>query len=112
MVSTTKPPGAVPEESILRNITHHFVHAEPERARLDMLRTLLQRKQLIPIIDSIYPVWEVAAAHRLVESGTPYGTVILQVVANDGPGTRTPLSLQPLDWLAHAGSLFQRQVQQ
>lgn len=80
MVSTTKPLGAVPEESVVRNITHHFVHAEPERARLDMLRALVQHKQLIPVIDSIYPVWEAAAAHRLVESSKPWGKVVLQVV--------------------------------
>ncbi|MBA3522784.1 MAG: zinc-binding dehydrogenase [Gemmatimonadales bacterium] len=94
MVSTTRPPGEVPEELILRNITHYFVHAEPGRGRLDMLRALLHRKQLMPIIDSIYPVWEVAAAHRLFESGTPNGKVILQVVADDGPGTSTPLIVQ------------------
>ena len=83
MVSTTKPLGAVPEESVLRNITHHFVHAEPERARLDMLRVLLQRKQLLPVIDSVYPICEAAAAHRLVETATPWGKVILRVVGND-----------------------------
>ncbi len=83
MVSTAKPLGAMPEESILRNITHHFVHAEPDRTRLDMLRALLQRKQLRPVIDSIYPVWEAAAAHRLVETATPWGKVILRIVGND-----------------------------
>lgn len=94
LVSTTMPLGVVAEESLLRNITHHFVHAEPERARLDLIRALLERKQLRPVIDSIYPVWDVAAAHRLVETGAPKGTVILQVVADSHPDTRTPLFLR------------------
>ncbi len=102
MVSAAMPRGAPAEEALRRNITHHFVHAEPERARLDLIRALLERKQLMPVIDSIYPVWEVAAAHRHVEAETPTGKVILQVVADGHPGRRAPFSQASLHQRSHA----------
>ena len=44
-----------------------------------------------PIVDSVYPLAEAAAAHERLESGDQFGKVVLSIPGLTGPGPR-PLS--------------------
>lgn len=69
--------------AIGKNITIHFTHLDQPRTKLDALRTLIERHQLKPLISHVFPLSEVAAAHRLVERGGEgvYGKVVVEVKA-------------------------------
>ncbi|MBA3658699.1 MAG: zinc-binding dehydrogenase [Gemmatimonadales bacterium] len=80
IVSTAPGAGYAPAEALLRNISHHSVHIAPDRPRLDALRTLLERRLLRPVIDSVLPLWAAARAHARLEVGAVTGKLVLQVV--------------------------------
>ncbi len=63
-----------------KNITVHFVFLQRERAKLDAMRAMIDRGQLKPVIDSVMPLSEVAAAHRKLEKGGVRGKIVLRVV--------------------------------
>lgn len=50
------------------------------REKLDYLRALLESGQLRNVIDRCYPLAEIAAAHRYVESGHKRGAVVVTIV--------------------------------
>lgn len=62
-----------------KNITLYFLFLERARYKLDHLRTLSERGQLEPLIDSVLPLSEVAEAHRRLEGGGVKGKLVLQV---------------------------------
>lgn len=80
IVSTVQATGQL-AEAMLRNITHHAVSVEPSRARLDMMRAVIERGQLVPVVDAVLPLWSAAAAHRSAEAQPPRGKLVLQVAA-------------------------------
>ncbi|WP_373047985.1 zinc-dependent alcohol dehydrogenase family protein [Vulgatibacter sp.] len=62
-----------------KNITLHGVFLHRERRRLEELSRLLERKQLVPVIDEVLPLDQIAKAHRRLDSGHGRGKVILEV---------------------------------
>ena len=62
-----------------KNITVHFVFTSQEGNKLDLLRRLIERQQLFPIIDRVMPLSSVAEAHRLLEQGETRGKIVLQI---------------------------------
>jgi NADPH:quinone reductase-like Zn-dependent oxidoreductase len=52
---------------------------QPRRADLELLVELAETGKLRPVIDRVFPLSEVAAAHHHVEEGRPRGRVILSV---------------------------------
>lgn len=64
-----------------RNQTLHGVFVTRERERLDAMRPLFERREIIPLVDRVLPLERVAEAHRRVESGHGRGKVVLQVSA-------------------------------
>jgi NADPH:quinone reductase len=62
-----------------RNLTIYFGFMERSRQKLDTLRLLVESRQLIPVIDSILPLENVAEGHRRLEAGGVRGKIILKV---------------------------------
>ncbi len=62
-----------------RNQTLHGVFLLRERARLEALARLAERKQLRPIIEQTLPLEQVAEAHRRLDSGHGGGKIVLRV---------------------------------
>ncbi len=77
IASTVAATGSGLEDSLARNITHHWVSAEPSRARLDLLCAMIQRGQIVPVIDSVLALEDAASAHRQFEVGGVLGKLIL-----------------------------------
>ncbi len=46
---------------------------EPNRARLDLIRAMIQRGQIVPVIDSVLSLQDAASAHRQLEVGGVLG---------------------------------------
>ena len=78
IVSIVNPAGKL-DEGYRRNVTLHYQYMIRRRATLDMLSTLVQRRLLVPLIDSVIPLAQVADAHRRLESGGMHGKIILNI---------------------------------
>jgi NADPH2:quinone reductase len=60
-----------------KNSTIHFIFTQQKRAKLDHLRSLIERDRIRPVIDSQVPLSEVARAHERIERGSVRGKVVL-----------------------------------
>lgn len=60
---------------------------QPRRSDLELLTELADSGKLRPVIDKIFPLAQVAQAHRLVEEGRPRGRVVLGIGAGDASST-------------------------
>ncbi|MEO1300369.1 MAG: zinc-dependent alcohol dehydrogenase family protein [Cyanobacteria bacterium J06636_16] len=65
-----------------RNLTVHFVFTPQYQAKLVVLRHLIERKQLKPVIDSVMPWHQVIQAHHHLEAGGTRGKIVLQFTDN------------------------------
>jgi NADPH2:quinone reductase len=63
-----------------KNLTIYFGFMERSRYKLDALRVMAECGQLRPVIDSVYPLSEVAEAHRRIEAGGVMGKIVLKVI--------------------------------
>lgn len=64
-----------------KNITLHGVFLTRERRRLEQMRTLFERGQARPLMDTVLPLDEVASAHQRLDSGHGRGKIVLRVAA-------------------------------
>jgi NADPH:quinone reductase len=62
-----------------RNLTLHGVFLTREGRRLREMTPLLERGLVVPLIDSVLPLTEVAQAHERLDSGHGRGKIVLQV---------------------------------
>jgi len=69
----------VAEPAKLRNITVEFMALERARSILEAVAAAVAAGQLEPVIDRIYPLAEVAQAHRDLEAGGRTGKLVLTV---------------------------------
>ncbi|MGW0792824.1 zinc-binding dehydrogenase [Streptomyces sp. NPDC002911] len=76
------------------NATYHFVFVGPGRARLQALSRLVDQGRLRPVIGAVFPLTDIAQAHKLLEDGTtangsprPSGKVAITVHSQDQPPT-------------------------
>ena len=53
---------------------------EPRAHELDVLRPLIEAGEILPIIDKIYPLDQIANAHRHLETKRTRGKVVIQIV--------------------------------
>ena len=56
--------------------------SNPKAADLAVLAALVEEGKLRPVVDSVYPLAETAAALRHVEQGHPAGKVVISVSGN------------------------------
>jgi NADPH:quinone reductase-like Zn-dependent oxidoreductase len=78
IVTIVNPSGRL-DEAYRRNIAIHYQFVQRTRAPLEMLRTLLERKQVVPLVDSVLKLEQAAEAHRRLEAGGVKGKIILEV---------------------------------
>ena len=52
------------------NATYHFLFVGPGRARLEALGRLVDQGKLRPVIGTLFPLADIAQAHKLLEGGT------------------------------------------
>jgi len=62
-----------------KNLSLHFEFLERARFKMEALRTLAERRQLVPVIDSVMPLEAVAEAHRKIEGGGMRGKIVLEI---------------------------------
>ncbi len=77
IVDTPRPQSLL--EAWNRNAAVHFFFVAPNVAALDALRGLLEGGRIRPLIDSVLPLEEAAAAHARLERGGVRGKVVLDV---------------------------------
>jgi len=80
IVSIVNPAGRL-DEAYRRNVTLHYEFLQRRRATLESLKTLLERRQLTPLIDSVLPLEQAPEAHRRLEAGGIKGKIILRIAA-------------------------------
>jgi NADPH:quinone reductase-like Zn-dependent oxidoreductase len=78
IVTIVNPSGKL-DEGYRKNVTIHYEFLQRKRATLDILRTLLERKQVTPLIDSVMKLEQAAEAHRRLEAGGVKGKIVLEV---------------------------------
>ena len=61
----------------IRNQTLYFGFMERTEAKIRALATLAERRQVRPLIDSVFPLEKVADAHRKLEAGGVRGKIVL-----------------------------------
>lgn len=62
-----------------KNLNLHFVFTEQHRTKLEALGQLVERGKLRPYLDSVYPLSQVAEAHRKIEAGGVRGKIVLSL---------------------------------
>jgi NADPH:quinone reductase-like Zn-dependent oxidoreductase len=77
-VTIVNPSGAL-DEGYRRNVAIHYYAIQRAGATVEKLRTLIERKQLTPLIDSVFPLENAADAHRKLEAGGVKGKIVLKV---------------------------------
>lgn len=77
IVDTPRPQSLL--EAWNRNATVHFLFVSPQVATLDALGGLIENGRIRPLIDSVLPLREAAAAHARLERGGVRGKVVLDV---------------------------------
>jgi len=65
----------------IRNLSLYFGFMERTSTKIQMLAKLLERRQLRPVIDSVFPLERVADAHRKIEAGGMRGKIVVTVGA-------------------------------
>jgi NADPH:quinone reductase-like Zn-dependent oxidoreductase len=78
IVTIVNPSGKL-DEGYRKNVTIHYEFLQRRRTTLENLRMLLERKQLVPVVDSVLKLEEVAEAHRRLEAGGVAGKIVLEV---------------------------------
>ena len=62
-----------------RNQSLYFSFMERTEAKIRALATLAERRQIRPLVDSVYPLEKVADAHRKIEAGGMKGKLVVRI---------------------------------
>jgi NADPH:quinone reductase len=76
IVTIVNPAGKL-DEAYRRNVTIHYEFLRRRRSTLEALKTLAERRLLVPLIDTVLPLAQAAQAHRRLEAGGVKGKIIL-----------------------------------
>ena len=78
IVTIVNPAGTL-DEGYRRNVALHYYALQRKGSTVEKLRTLLERGQLVPLIDCVMPLERAADAHRKLEAGGVKGKIVLKV---------------------------------
>jgi NADPH2:quinone reductase len=76
-IAAVVPSSAPIDAAFHKNLTIHFEFSPRNRAKMEALRTLAERGQLKPIIETVLPLSHVAQAHERLEMGCVRGKIVL-----------------------------------
>ncbi|MEY2934321.1 MAG: hypothetical protein RL033_5070 [Pseudomonadota bacterium] len=62
-----------------KNLTLYFGFMERTEAKIQAMKTLIDRGQLRPLIDSTFPLEQIGDAHRKLEAGGIKGKVVIRI---------------------------------
>ncbi len=62
-----------------KNLTLYFGFMERTEAKIQAMKTLVERGQLRPLIDSTFPLEQIADAHRKIEGGGMKGKIVIRI---------------------------------
>jgi NADPH:quinone reductase len=62
-----------------KNLTLYFGFMERTEAKIQTMKTLIERGQLAPLIDSTFPLEQIADAHRKLEGGGIKGKIVIRI---------------------------------
>jgi len=62
-----------------KNLTLYFGFMERTEAKIQAMATLVSRGQVRPVIDSVFPLEQVAAAHAKLEAGGIKGKIVIRI---------------------------------
>ena len=79
MVDIVGDPGEIGPEGKLNNIGVEFMALERTAETMAAVRRLVERGEIVPVIDSEYPLSDVAAAHERLEAGGVNGKLVLTI---------------------------------
>lgn len=63
----------------LRNLSIHFLFMERAGSKMLILKSLSERNQIKPMIDKVFPLRQLADAHRYLEQGGRRGKIVITV---------------------------------
>lgn len=63
----------------MKNQSLYFGFLERTKAKIEALRLLAERGQVRPVIDSVFPLAQVADAHRKIEAGGMKGKIVIRI---------------------------------
>ncbi|HWO14672.1 MAG TPA: zinc-dependent alcohol dehydrogenase family protein [Polyangiaceae bacterium] len=63
----------------IKNLTLYFGFMERTEAKIQAMATLVERRQLEPLIDSVFPLERVGDAHRKLEGGGIKGKIVIRI---------------------------------
>jgi NADPH2:quinone reductase len=63
----------------IKNLTLYFGFLERTEAKIQAMKTLVERRQVKPLIDSVFPLDKIADAHRKIEAGGIKGKIVIQL---------------------------------
>lgn len=79
MVDIVGDPGDVGPTGKLANATVELLALTRTNETISAVRRLALREQIVPVIDSEYPLEEVGAAHQALQDGGVTGKIVLQI---------------------------------
>jgi NADPH:quinone reductase len=62
-----------------KNLSLYFGFMERTEAKIQAMKTLVERGQLRPLVDSTFPLDQIADAHRKLEAGGIKGKVVIRI---------------------------------
>ena len=78
-VVTIVNPAGLLEEGYRRNLALHYYAVQRSGATMEKLRALLERGQVVPLVEAVLPLEKAAEAHRRLEAGGVKGKIVLKV---------------------------------
>ena len=78
IVTIVNPMGKL-DEGYRHNVTIHFEFVRRNKHTLDAVRTLVERRLLVPLVEEVLPLEEAALAHRRLEAGGVKGKLVLKI---------------------------------
>jgi NADPH2:quinone reductase len=63
----------------IKNQTLYFGFLERTEPKIQAMKTLVERRQVKPLIDSVFPLEKIADAHRKLEAGGIKGKIVIKI---------------------------------
>lgn len=66
-------------KAYIKNIILYFLFLERSKHKMQLLKTLAEQGRIKPVIDSVFPLEQIAEAHKKIEKGGVGGKIVIKV---------------------------------